>query len=55
MNTVVCDKCKKVITDETKLKTVVKLDVGNKRLNKYAECHLCDDCEAGFYKWLGYE
>ena len=52
MKAIVCDKCKKVITDEEKLKHTTRLDMYTNNLGKYSEKHLCEDCRSGFYDWL---
>ena len=52
MKAIVCDKCKKVITDEQIIKDTLKLDLCTKYLGKYSEIHLCDDCKMKFFAWL---
>lgn len=52
MKAIVCDKCKKVVTDEEALKKTTRLDMSTIRAGKYSEIHLCDDCDSKFYEWL---
>lgn len=55
MKAIICDKCKRVITNEDELKNIVRLDMCNNYIGKYSEKHLCDECEDKFYTWLGTE
>lgn len=53
MRAVVCNKCKKVITDEKIVKDTLRLDFCTEKVGKYAEKHLCDECKEELYKFLG--
>lgn len=50
MRAIICDKCKKVITDA--IRYVSKLEMSTERDGKYAELHLCSDCVDEFDIWL---
>lgn len=50
MKAIVCDKCKKVITDS--LERVSKLEFSNEDSGRFSERHLCDDCLKEFVKWI---
>lgn len=52
MKAIVCDKCKKVITDEKEIESIMRLDLCTNYLSKFGERHLCDDCKSKFYDWL---
>ena len=52
MKAIICDKCKKVITDEKEIRDIVRFDLCTNYLGKYDEKHLCDDCKSSFFDWL---
>lgn len=52
MKAVVCNKCKVVITDESKLKDITGLKLFTPYLGIYDEMHLCDDCKSDFWDWI---
>ena len=52
MKAIVCDKCKKVITDKEELKDTIRLDLRSDSLNKFSEKHICNDCNREFYNWF---
>jgi uncharacterized protein with PIN domain len=52
MKAVVCNKCKAVITDESKLKDTIGLKLWTPFLGVYDEMHLCEDCKSDFWDWI---
>ena len=55
MKAIVCDKCKKVMTDEKELKDTLRLDLCTNYLSKFSEKHLCNDCKDLFCDWIDNE
>lgn len=52
MKAIVCDKCKKVITEEKEIRDIVRFDLCTNYLGKYDEKHFCDECKKAFFEWL---
>lgn len=52
MKAIVCDKCKKVITDKKELKDTMRLDLCNDFSGKFGEKHICNDCKSKLYNWF---
>lgn len=52
MKAVVCDKCKKVITDKSAVESIIRLELCTNEIGKFDEKHICDDCREKFYDWF---
>lgn len=52
MKAIVCDKCKKVITDDEVIKDTMRIDFSTPNLGKCNEKYLCRYCEDMLYQWL---
>lgn len=55
MKAIICDKCKKIITEEKEIKDLIRLDLCTNFVGKYSEKHLCDKCKVKFNSWLNRE
>lgn len=52
MKAIICDKCKKSITDVKDIKETLRLDLCNDKIGKWDEKHLCNACKSKLFSWF---